>query len=192
MSDFNGGNVWGRVVSVKRERSKKKSPYLAVLVDCSGPRGNVRVYGRLWGEDRIESFLSQFKADASALVRFRGFFGQYKKGDDVLSNYTFFNWEPSAGQEPRAAFVLSGSVVDFDVFEGLLRVRVIRPAKNGYPEVDEVFEVFAPGFECEAGQRVEVKGCLQQGEGEDDFGVATGPVRPVVSVLRDLTADSPF
>ena len=57
MKHFNAGNVWGRVAEIKDETSTKKTPYLQILIEApSEEYGNVKVYGRLWGKEKITAF----------------------------------------------------------------------------------------------------------------------------------------
>jgi len=186
-SHYCGGTVWGRVVEARMSKSGRGTPYLVVLVDCSGTRGNVRAYGRIWGKNRIDSFLSHYKRTPNASYRFRGFFSQYEKDGQVLSNYTFFDWAEAPGEEARAAFVLRGEVVDVDELCGVVRIRVAIDGANGGRPQEETFSVWASDFSrAVPGELVEAKGYLQQGDGADEFGDAIGPIRPVAKVLSPL------
>src|SRR5512139_2188767 len=112
MKHYNNGNVWGRVSAVKREHSQeRRTPYLAITVECPNEMfGNLRTYGRLWGEDKINAFIDYHKSHPGQVYRFQGFFSQYEKDGARYSNYTFFNWQSADVKEFRAAFVLVGEV----------------------------------------------------------------------------------
>lgn len=123
----------------------------------------------------------------------RGFFNQYKKGDAVHSNYTWYEWHPvkSEDQNPRAAFVLRGELLEVDLFTPAIRMRVFIPGKNGGSDSDETLQLKlrdddATFNEGHAGEMAEVKGYLMQGDGEDDFGDAVGNVFPKVMTGKVL------
>jgi len=184
MKHFNLGNVWGRVAGVKRETSSHKAPYLAITLECPNELfGNVKTYGRLWGEQRIEDFLGHFKAHPGQTYRFRGFFSQYTKRDRVYSNYTFFSWEPVEGKEYRASFVLVGEVThtSSDGQDGVLCLHVVREGKNGHDDVEEDFEVRTLNTQDVHGldgDIVEAAGMLRAREPEDIYGRRSGDIKP--------------
>ncbi len=188
MKHFNAGNVWGRIVEIKKEKTHKQDkPFLSIHIDCTGNKGRVHTYGRLWGQDRIDQFILAFKENPTQTFRLRGFFSQYISTSSIrLTNFSFFSWALAPTEEPRAAFILKGLVNNIETRdgEGILGMRLIREGQNGYPETKEEFEVYTFGPELLEGFKVdelwEIKGYLQQGEGEDEFGVAEGPVHPYI------------
>ena len=77
MSHFNQGNVWGTVIKTKEGKTKeKKTPFLDLEIDCGNPEyGKVKAYGRLWGKEKIASFLEAYKGHEKDIFRFKGFYG---------------------------------------------------------------------------------------------------------------------
>ncbi len=189
---FNTGNVWGRVADVKEEINANDKKFLSIHSNCSGTTGNVHAYGRLWGKERIEQFLTAHKKDPGAIYRFRGIYSQYLSASARLSNYSYFSWEVAPDQAPRAAFILKGEVISTDVRdgEGVLGLRLEREGLNGYKDSKEEFELWTFSEELvrsfNNGEVHEIKGFHQQGEGEDQFGSATGPVRPYILAAKKI------
>lgn len=193
MKHFNSGNVWGRVASVEKQYSQGGTPYLAIQVECPNSLyGNVKTYGRLWGEEKINAFFDYHKAHPGAAYRFRGFFSQYDKEEGVrYSNYTFFSWEVFDGGEFRAAFILTGEVTAAETRdgEGVLGLYLVREGSGDYKDVAENFIVYAPNAQDIAGiaegDTLQVKGVMSYKEPEDYFGGSPqGPVRPYVKTLK--------
>lgn len=147
------------------------------------------------GDDSIDSFLKQYEKEPGAIYRFRGFFSQYMPQQGVshrFTNFRFFKWDIAPGQEPRAAFILKGEITGTATSGelGIISMKLVQPAQNGYPEKKEDFKlyVFEPGLlkGFEAGQFWELRGFLQQGEGEDEYGAAKGPVLPFVLDAKEI------
>jgi len=67
---------------------------------------------------------------------------------------------------------------------------VIREGRNGYSDQEETIDLFVDDPELYGlvlpGETGEFKGYLQQGAGEDEFGVATGQILPVVKYIKKL------
>jgi len=186
---FNAGNVWGTIKSLKKEHNERKTPCLMIEVDCGGKYGSVRAFGRLFGEQKIDGLIDFHKENPGAVVRLRGYLGQYEKSGEVRTNYTFYAWEEAAKQDRRAAFVLVGAVTSVVDDGDLLRLslHLERGGKDGHEAQKEDFDLWA--FDARMvsmrpGQVVEVKGCMQQGEGEDEYGSCTGDVRPIIFKSR--------
>lgn len=193
MKHFNSGNVWGRVASVEKQYSHSGTPYLAIQVECPNSLyGNVKAYGRLWGEEKISAFFDYHKEHPGSAYRFRGFFSQYDKEEGVrYSNYTFFSWEVFTGGEFRAVFILTGEVTAVETIngEGKLSLHLVREGQGDYRDVAENFEVYAANPQDAAGipegALVQVKGVMSYKEPEDYFGGSPhGPVRPYVKELK--------
>jgi hypothetical protein len=187
---FNQGNVWGRVAATKAGGFGSGTPALSVHVDCSGAYGNIHAFGRIWGKEKIDVFSDFYRRNPDALLKFTGFMSQYFKGLKNYTNFSFYKWDAATGQPPRAAFILSGDVVAKAVKDGagVLTLKYAKPGSNGYRATAEDFELWVlDGGLYESfsvGQLIEVKGHMQQGAGEDEFGSATGEVRPIVKVVR--------
>lgn len=189
---FNQGNVWGRVMATKSGGfgSGNGTPALTVHVDCTGAYGNIHAFGRIWGQEKIDAFFEFHRRNPDAVIKFTGFMSQYFKGVKNYTNFSFYKWDAAMGQPPRAAFILTGDVVSKAVKNdaGVIKLKYVKPGSNGYRATSEDFELwFLDGGLYESfspGQLVEVKGHMQQGAGEDEFGSATGEVRPIVKVVR--------
>lgn len=198
MKHFNLGNVWGRVASVEKKISQGKTPYLAVQVECPNSLyGNVKTYGRLWGEDKINAFFDYHKSHPGSAYRFRGFFSQYDKEEGRrYSNYTFYSWEVFTGGEFRAAFILVGEVTAIETKdeEPKLSLHLIREGQGDHRDVEEDFEVYCLNAQEAAGisegDIVHVKGVMRYKESEDYFGGSPqGHVKPYVMEIKQKTEE---
>lgn len=191
---FNAGHVWGRVVTAECKKSDRQTPYLAIQVDCTGPLGSVRAYGRLWGQAKIDDFLASYKANPGGTVHLSGFFSQYEKDGDVLSNYTFFKYSAADGEKYRAAFILAGEVVRRDDSIGEVDIFVRRPGADGYDDSEETFTVWIDDAtvlgDIKVGDVVRGKGVLKQRGGMDFFG-DTGD-EPVLPYIMEVKGVVPF
>ncbi len=184
---YNAGHVWGRVSGIREEVSEGKNyPYLSIQVECPNELyGNVKTYGRLCGEHKINAFLDYHKQHPGSAYRFFGMFSQYDKTDDMrLSNYTFHNWLPINGLEFRATFVLVGEVRATRILEdcGWLHLHIHLEGKKGYSDKEADFEIYAVDSQMvsvlKAGQTVYVKGMMKSKDKEGYFGETTGLIRP--------------
>jgi len=187
---FNAGNVWGKILELKKESTQGGTDFLMISLDCGGKHGSVRAYGRIFGKDKIEGLVAHHKENPGTVVHFRGYIGQYEKGEDILTNFTFYAWQPDLLQAPRAAFVLVGEVKELDQIGDMWRItmHLSRKGQPGHGDLEEDFTLWSFDGSVFAGmmkgQIVELKGYMQQGEGVDDFGTATGDVRPIVHRSR--------
>ncbi len=195
---FNAGNVFGKVTEVKEEESSTKKPYLQISVDVSGEKsGRVTAYCRMWGKDRCNEFMNEWKRFPAEAFWFRGFLGQYEsKSGDILSNFTVFNYERKPA-EKRAVFILKGVVSHqpSGTNDGGQRflVDVTREGAN-QEEQTENFELWSPGEklldQVAEGDLVEAKGLVRQKDVDDFYGGAEGPVRAYVDVLKIIPQQS--
>ena len=199
MKHFNLGNVWGRVSGCKLQKSEQKTPYLQIQIECSNELyGNVKTYGRLWGQEKIDAFIDHYKKHPGHAYRFKGFFSQYDKEEGQrYSNYTFFEWHAVEGKEFRAAFVLTGEVTAVEKVEseGKIHIHLIREGSGNYPDVEEDFEVYTMNSQeisgIEVGSLIQVKGMMRARDPEDYFGMPSGAIKPYVSemkVIEKITA----
>ena len=185
-TSFNMGNVWGRVVEMKDIQEDKRR--LNLHLGCMGKFGNVHAFGTLWGNDKIDSFLAQYKKDSGQMFRFKGFFSQYLAANQPfkLTNFRFYQWDVAHNQEPRASFVLRGKVdgTEGKGERGIVNLILSQPAKGKYKATEEKFELWVPETHfleaLKPGEFYEMKGFLQQGDGEDIYGQAKGDVRPYI------------
>lgn len=176
----------------KKRILQRRDAVLAIQIECPNSLyGNVKTYGRLWGEDKINAFFDYHKSHPGSAYRFRGFFSQYDKEGARYSNYTFFSWEVFDGGEFRAVFILTGEVTAIETKdgEGKLYMHLIREGQGDYRDVEEDFEVYTLNPReiagISEGDVVQVKGVLSYKEPEDYFGGAPqGPVKPYVKQLK--------
>jgi len=195
MKHFNSGNIWGRVLEAKAEKSEKGTSYISLLIECPNEKyGPVKVYGRLWNQDKINKFNEAYKTNPGAIFRFRGFFNQYEKDGKVNSNYTLYDWQITSGlvheETPlRAAFVIVGTISKAEKIEeeGKICVKCLREGRDGYADVEENFELWIQtGKDCEdyqPGDLVEIKGLLRTKDPEDFFGAPGGIIRPYIQYI---------
>lgn len=201
------GNVWGRVTEVKELKSRKgqRKPYLFLTIDCGNERlGQVRTFGRIWGEKRIADFQSVYKAHSAEIIRFTGFFSQYDDEEGKRnSNYTFLKWQPVKDKEMKAAFVLKGLVHSKSSDSEIVRLSVVNEASGDYEETEEVFDIYIhpqtafegynsfAGFEeIEAGHYIEVSGYIRTKEPEDEFGMTSSDIKPYAMRIKKLNTAS--
>ncbi len=194
---FNSGHVFGRVTEVEELLSSGGKPYLSIKMNVSGAKsGQATAFCRVWGEKRCQDFMGLFKTKPAALV-LRGMMTSYCDDEKNIfyNNFTCFSAEATTA-EARAVFILRGEVDQVTATtDGGQRVllRVIREAKDAYQESSELFELWLQGeklFDAvAAGQDIEVKGMIRQGEVDDFYGGGDGPVRAYVDKLKIL---SPF
>lgn len=192
MKHFNAGNVWGKIATIERKKSDGQKVYAAIAVECSGSQGAVRIFGRLWGESKVDEIIEWHKKNPGETVRLRGFFSQYEKDGDILSNYTWFAFAPAPGQEYRAAFILVGEVMAIN--DETLSLHLHREGAAGYDDTEEDFLLYfedpAPAAGVELGATVKIKGTVRQAGGEDFFGDSgETPARPTI---YSITTDIPF
>ena len=192
MSHFNAGNVWGVVKDTKPGTSQGGKRFLGLHLDCSGAHGQVNAFGRIWGDDQIESLQSFLKDHPHDPIRLRGYFSMFF-AEVKLYNFTWWQWEPLAGIERKAAFVLRGIVTGMKGMDAMGRIslKLIRPGKNGQKDIKEEFDVYAedPGMfaAVKEGDTVEVKGYLQQIE--DEFGANSGPALPFIKAFKKIESE---
>ena len=195
---FNAGNVFGKVTEVKEEKSDKDKPYLQISVDTSGDKsGRVTAYCRMWGEQRINEFMNEWKRFPAEAYWFRGFLGQYTStSGDILSNFTVFNFERKPAKK-RAVFVLKGIISHQPsaTVDGGQRFLMEVTRDNGQGEDNtESFELWSPGEKLldpvSHGDLVEVKGLIRQKDVDGFYGGSEGPVRAYVDVLKVIPQEA--
>lgn len=192
---FNAGNVWGAVKDSYRGTSRKGTHFLWIRIDCSGEHGSFTVFGRLWGQEKIDGLLAHIKAHPGETIRFRGFFEQYTQ-EITHWNYTLYAWEPAPEKPKKAAFVLRGKIVDTALGEdntGKASLQIVRPGKNGHKDIEENLDIYTPDpedvLQMQVGDTWELKGYLKRGMGEDEFGVADGQLRPFAERVKQVDGE---
>jgi len=195
MKHFNSGNIFGKVLEVKPERSDNGKDYLQISMDVSGEKsGRVTAYCRLWDGDRgrCAEFMNEWQRFPNTIYWMKGFLGQYTSREGkVLSNFTIFQWERKETAEKRAVFILKGEVTSqpSGLNDGGQRfiMTVNRDGANNNTQSEE-FELWAPGeklFDQVAhGDLVEVKGLIRQKDVENFYGGSDGPIRAYVDILK--------
>lgn len=187
---FNRAHVWGEVREfTKKTTEKGGKPFIEVVMDCRYPAyGNVRAFGRLWGEKGYKAWMDAVRP--GSLVKLTGGMSQYGEPGAVKTNFNFYSFEPWDPEKDnhkhrRAVFILLGEVVDYeDLVEAKLTLK-LRNEEEGREAKEALFElIVGPGAEnkdgvvLEPGALVRVKGHLLQEE--DEFGDIVKPCRPVV------------
>ncbi len=194
MKHFNQTTVKGVLHEFTRKTSEKKNGkrrFLELVVNCPHPQyGNVRVFGRLWGDEKVKSFMESFRNGDS--IKLVGNMAQYRdKSDEVKTNFSFFSfepWDPSSDKHPhkRATFIFQGEAVSFDDSGREARLSIKVRLENDSFQKEDVFELSA-GKACDAftapepGNLVRVKGRIIQDE--DEYGDIVIPSRPVIEEL---------
>jgi len=194
---FNKGVVFGRLAGLERKRSENGKPYIQIYLECPNDlHGDAKVYGRMWGEDRIDGFMAGLNKDGKLMMgtplRLEGFFSQYDAEDGRrLNNYTFFSWKTyEKDEEYRATFILRGRVQDVyenEDGEGVIHLHLSRPGTNDQT-VEEDFILYAENRQdihgLQEGQEVDIKGLIAEKGEEDYFGETSGIFRPYIKVLK--------
>jgi hypothetical protein len=192
---FNKATVFGRVDGVptrKQSKEGKARPYWRIKMVCASHRGNVLAYGRIWNKEKAEALIDYLKKNPSAGIKMVGFFNQYTKGDQILSNFTWYDWCPDKVEDPRAAFILVGKVLA--VKDDTLSMELTREGND-----PETFEVHALASDALKGitedDVVEAVGYLRAKSPEDEYGRRTSdsPIKPYIEELRVREGDfAPF
>ncbi|PWT78604.1 MAG: hypothetical protein C5B59_01425 [Bacteroidetes bacterium] len=195
---FNSGHVFGKPTEMKEDTSTGGAPYLQITMDVSGGKsGRVTAYCRMWGQQRYQPLLDDFRNNPGGDYVLRGFISQYSKDENTFNNFTVFEFERKSS-ERRAVFILKGEVSHQPsaLNDGGQRflLKVVRPGTNGQ-EQEETFELWAQGEKLlekvAKGDLVEVKGMVRQAEPDDFFGGSDGPVRAFVEKLRVVVSAAP-
>lgn len=197
MKHFNGANVWGVIHEFAKKTTEKGKAYIEISVNCPNAKyGNVRVFGRLWGEEKAELFIKAFRPGQK--VKLKGNLAQYKgKKERTCTNFNFYGveeWNPESDQHKasRATFIIVGEVTAFE--DGKDESRLLMAVKREDAD-EEVFEVFIPAQALldfaypGTGKLYRVKGVMAQEE--DEFGDVVKYSRPVVVGMEEKAADTP-
>lgn len=200
---FNKATVYGSLLKTPelKETEETGKKYASFQIQCANDlHGNVRVYGKIWG-DRAVSFVGAVKAGDK--IRLEGVLQQYKNDQEQLvTNFVFFNWEPCTekqAKELRAVFIMVGEVT------GLTEASSDEEGRHSDQwEVEVLFEQEATEerqarsetflFRMEKGEgqapeligeTVQLAGVLEQPA--DYFG-NTKPTRPMIKEIRAVSA----
>ena len=201
MKFYNGATIWGKLDKFSRETTATGKAYIEIFVHCQHVQyGNVRILGRIWGQDAVDEFndnVSSNKIKKGTDIRLEGNIQQYNGKDEVIkTTFNFYRCEPIPLKEYKAAFRLVGEVVSFGADVGVedlqpLRVKIIQEQKEDFEPKEETFEVYVPNVVLleipgspMPGQAVRLKGYLENPE--DEFGDSSGIQRPVVKQLEIL------
>ncbi len=188
MKHYNGATIWGVLEKYKIDQTENGKTFVEIYVHCQHPSyGNVRILGRIWDGDLIETLKTRYKKDDE--IRLEGSLQQYKGRNDVIrTSFNFYRIQPGPLKEKKAAFRLVGEVQSYQ--DSILKI-LVRQESEGYAPKEEVFEVFVPLIvslemknDPEAGKLIRVKGYMQVEE--DEFGDAIGQQKPVVKQLEIL------
>ena len=189
MKHFNMGNVWGKIVELKPASDGKS---LTAHLDCSGKSGGVHAFGRIWNPDVAEKLQNFYTRCPSITYRFTGFCSQYYRGANDFFNFAFYKWDGAIGEANRAAFILKGELItkrDHSDY-GVVKMAVKRDDTKKQKTYTEEFDLVCldgsmwETIPSQEGTLIEVKGFLQQGLGEDEFGDNSGPVKPVIKQFK--------
>lgn len=203
---FNKATVYG---SLLQAPDLKYTPngkgYLSLQLQCPNDlHGNVRVYGKLWG-DNLEPLLQQMTPGNK--IRMEGVLQQYEREDDqkIITNFNFFSWRPCVKKEEgelRAVFVLVvevnevaavSSVEGGPIDEWELLVMFEQEATDKRQARSELLLLHAEKSifgsidpENLQGALVQISGVLEQPE--DYFGNTTKATRPMIKEMKVVSA----
>lgn len=197
---YNGATVWGKLDKFSKETTTTGKAYVEIFVLCQHAQyGNVRILGRIWGQDAVNEFngnVAAGKIKKGVDLRLEGNIQQYSgKSEAIKTTFNFYRCEPIPLQEYKAAFRLTGEVVSFsttgvkvDGFQPL-RIRIIQEQKETFDPKEETFEVYVPSIvmleitnDPKPGQAVKLKGYIENPI--DEYGEAVGAQMPVVRKLE--------
>jgi hypothetical protein len=202
----NLGVVYGRLSDFSfKETKKNKIKYMRISLDCpSLDFGNVKVYGRIFGEGRYNALLQELKQASTGgqfkgtSLKLEGTFTQYDGEESkILNTFTFNRWMILPSQVYRAAFSLvgriNGAVREKD--EGHVKLLVKRT--DGHKkEISESFDLYTEdpdmieAFQCPAGAlrniETRIAGILKEKGQEDFFGRSSGIFKAYIKEIEDL------
>lgn len=199
---FNKAIVFGSVLATPEIKyNQNGKPFTSFQLQCPNDlHGNVRPYGKIWG-DRAENFVEEISAGDK--IRLDGNLQQYTKTseegpEEVMSNFTFFSWRPCTEKEAkelRAVFVLVGEVVAIDTVKEeeteylAVSVSIYREPTEDREEREEIYLLYAElgkGIPVLLpGVTVNISGVMEQAE--NYFGQG-GKMRPVIKELKVIPA----
>lgn len=197
MDHYNLGIVFGRLSKLERKKTKRGKPYMLLQLEI--PESGYTMYGRVWGEERIQKILSLLHKDGSLMMgtplKCKGFFSQYRKGGTCYSNYTFYECELYKGKDFRSVFVLTGDVAGIEKVENELMIN-LSITRNGIGEesVEEEFELFLDSSLCDElrmNDTVSLKGDIRAME---DYWTGELSVMPYVREVKVVSKgeEEPF
>lgn len=185
---YNGATVWGTLDKYEKKDTETGKPYLDLFVSCQHMQyGNVRVLGRVWGEDNILQFTEKFQRNSE--IRLEGNIQQYTgRNEQIKTTFNFYKFNHGPLKEQKAAFRLTGIVQSYE--PGVLEI-MVRQQNEGYQPKEEIFKVsvsleaslsLGESGDPSPGDTIRVKGYLQVEE--DEFGDTKGPQMPVVKQME--------
>ena len=189
MNHYNAGIVKGKIDRISEKSTDGGKPYVRLSIDCPGPYGNVKAFGSVFGNVRVEQFKREFRK--GSVVNLAGFLAQYKKGDTLKTSFNFIvgdHWEQSHDQHPymRATFILVGEIMAIKERgaepEATVRIRNSRD-ESKYIDIsvhipDELI------FDVEKGKVQRLTGHLKQDE--DDCGGVIRMTRPLIETATTV------
>ena len=214
MKYYCGATVWGTLDKFTQKTTENGKSYIEFFIHCPHVQlGNVKILGRLWGEDTVSEFMEDVrigKIKKNIELRLEGSFQQYSgRGNEARTSFNFYRYGFGPLKEKKAAFRLVGEVVSFGADAGAdvgtrrtvslpqsndfhpLRVRIIQEQKEDFEPKEEIFEVYVPNVilleipgSPMPGQAVRLKGYLENPE--DEFCDSSGIQKPVVNALEIL------
>lgn len=173
-------------------------PYLQVHLEVPNTlHGDCKVYGRVWGKERIAQLQDELKKDgkfiAGTPIRLEGFFNQYDGEEGKrYNNFTFHKWDFNTAEEYRATFILVGEVKDAYVEdgEGVIALHICRSGGKGKKDIEEDFILYTDNKDLindlHEGQTIKAKGLIAEKGKEDYFGDSSGVFRAYVKELQIL------
>lgn len=191
---FNQGNIWGKIRSADYRYSANGKPFIALSIDCNTDKyGSVLAFARLWGKEKSDTFMVAYEKNPDAIFRFRGLISQYTTEEGIIqTNFTLHNFElpelPVSGGI-RATFILKGELMvkEKKANEGILYIKFARAATENYEAKEEEFQIFTltPGMVdgVQENQLVEVKGRLRTREDGEEYGCASGEIKPYAELV---------
>lgn len=187
LSHFNKGQVFGVISELRLKKSKGMVPFLAIKLVCKNSRtGNIRVWGRIWGETMVKELTDFHRSNPRDIVHLEGIFCQYVKDKEYKHNYTFFSFNHHPNAVQRAVFILVGKVT-FVGLDGDVHVRVYRDNKFKKKMVEENFRLAACSDsvlnQLEKDKEYKLLGVIKKASIDEFYGDSSGKDRPTIDKI---------
>lgn len=182
MKHFQKAHVFGILKSIKEKTAQNKVPYLELKILCQSDHGLITVWGKLFGESKVNLLKQYYRRSPNTVARFTGFFQQYIK-KKTYHNFTFTDFVPSPDARPRAVIVMTG--LCYWVSEEYVLFRTVRQVLG--KETEENFRLYtreASIRDClETGSDFKIKIRIEKETVDSEFMDFSGEAKPFICEL---------
>ena len=188
----NNATVLGIPKSVILEEPPGKKSYLSLEVMCPSKDGSLIAYGKMRGdENEIKSLEAFVKSNPGSPIKLRGVITQFKSNEEegkLLTNYTFFRWEPAVLAEFKAVFVVRGELLRKNTSngDGILTISQLQQGSEQPDELVLYTSDLKEMNEFKEGTFIELKGRLKAKTPEDEYCEATSSIKPYAERISSV------